>query len=72
MNAKKCDRCGKYYIGSEWNYEQLVKQYIFRIEAYKVLSKTGGLERGLPMDLCPECCKKLLNFMSMVKDEEKN
>ena len=71
MDAKKCDRCGKFYTGPSWDYGELYKKRIYRVESFKVLSKTGGLERGNKMDLCPECSEKLRKLMynSEVKDE---
>lgn len=71
MDAKKCDRCGKYYTGPRWDYEKLVRKNIFRVEAFTVTTKTGGKSYVGYSDLCPECSEKLRKFMynSEVKDE---
>ena len=57
-NAKKCDRCGKYYTD---------KDKKFTINGYSIYSiglrtKQGYME--LVYDLCDDCTKDLFHFLS--------
>lgn len=63
MDAKKCDRCGKFYD------KQPHKKYI-------LIEKIGP--NRFEMDLCPECYSKIESFLenpiveevSMTEDEQ--
>lgn len=57
-DAKKCDRCGKYYTDSE-------KQYTFdgfRVGCIKLMS-VDGFCIGY-YDLCDNCVKKLMRYLN--------
>lgn len=56
MNAKKCDRCKRYYDKQDCSHH---------INVYN-LEWRGGC--GESFDLCPECMKKLVKWL---KDEVK-
>ena len=51
-DAKRCDRCGKYYIANE----QEFKGCSLRHQKYSTQS--------IYFDLCDECVRKLLNFLN--------
>lgn len=50
MNAKKCDRCGEFYIPTN-------EVRVF--ELYK-----SSLRTNTVLDLCPKCHEDLLKFMT--------
>lgn len=60
-NAKKCDRCGKYYTNSE-------KRYVvdgFYVGCVKILSINGTCIDEY--DLCDDCIKKLMIFFDNIE-----
>lgn len=69
MNAKKCDRCGEFY--SEYNTKSSEDkpngfQFLNLDNCNKYYAHTGH-------DLCPECCKSLIEWFKKVsKEVEKN
>lgn len=50
MNAKKCDRCGEFYVPTN-------EVRVF--ELYK-----SSLRSNVVLDLCPKCHEDLLTFMA--------
>ncbi len=50
MDAKKCDRCGEFYVPTN-------EVRVF--ELYK-----SSLRSNIVLDLCPKCHKDLLTFMA--------
>ena len=51
MNARKCDRCGRYYDKQDCDHY---------IEVHN-LEWRGG--RGKDFDLCPDCMRKLVSWL---------
>lgn len=56
MDAKKCDRCGKYY-----DYYQ--DQHCNNGFSLVCISKSGNVSRNTTHDLCSECLIKLKKFL---------
>ena len=57
-DAKKCDRCGKYYMDGE-------KRYTvdsFHVGYIKLMSVNGN--HIDTYDLCDDCVKKLMRYMN--------
>jgi methionyl-tRNA synthetase len=57
-NAKKCDRCGKFYQEMV-NPTLTVRQYV------------SMRDRHVDYDLCPKCTEKLYSFMKMERNPSK-
>lgn len=60
--AKKCDRCGKLYE----HYEKTEhEKYVgYNAMAFVCVTRKGGTGMAtLPIDLCPECMSKLIEFL---------
>lgn len=55
MNAKKCDRCGKYY--EAWYNCEIHNAPFDKIKLLK------GIDRVCDLDLCPECVDGLAEWL---------
>lgn len=64
MDAKKCDRCGEYYIKDVNNVKESRGS---KIHFYPDSNPFYG-EKSY--DLCPECTKKLEAFLSNKKEDK--
>lgn len=75
MNAKKCDRCGEYYLPKD-SYDvcnaplsltreiQIYYDQPFSSVKLKGLTfKTDRSDNTMEFDLCPSCLRKLKNWM---------
>ena len=69
MNAKKCDRCGKFYIpydgfgdgGKDW-FGNKIHKYIFnRLELVQEIE--GYKDTVNDIDLCQECAQKFSDWL---------
>lgn len=60
-DAKKCDRCGKYYAESEQKYTV----DSFRVGCIKLVSVSGVCIDKY--DLCDDCIKKLMIFLDNIE-----
>lgn len=70
MNAKKCDRCGKYYDLYEMDIPERYKDRMngkmnFVALHGKDIERCDGMPTGSsrPIDLCPDCMEKLISFL---------
>lgn len=70
MNAKKCDRCGKYYDLYEMDIPEIYKDRMngkmnFVALHGKDIERCDGMPTGSsrPIDLCPDCMEKLISFL---------
>lgn len=70
MNAKCCDRCGKFYIPSlEANKDR--KRYKgMRVDLVRLCCYRGNASTGHMYELCPECANELVAFMSHYEPKE--
>lgn len=73
MNAKKCDRCGKYYDLYEMDIPERYKDRMngkmnFVALHGKDIERCDGMPTGSsrPIDLCPDCMDGLLGYLSGV------
>ena len=71
MNAKKCDRCGKYYDLYEMDIPERYKDRMngkmnFVALHGKDIERCDGMPTGSsrPIDLCPDCMDGLLGYLS--------
>lgn len=74
MNAKKCDRCGEYYLPKD-SYDVCndsisltrdIHIYDKTLNAVKLKGltfKTHGSDSVFEFDLCPSCLRKLKDWM---------
>ena len=77
MNAKKCDRCGKYYDLYEMDIPERYKDRMngkmnFVALHGKDIERCDGMPTGSsrPIDLCPDCMDGLLGYLSGRTPEE--
>lgn len=77
MNAKKCDRCGKYYDLYEMDIPERYKDRMngkmnFVALHGKDIERCDGMPTGSsrPIDLCPNCMDGLLGYLSGQTPEE--
>lgn len=69
MNAKKCDRCGKFY--EIYDYKLNKVEHGNALAIYNI--KTSGYEEFIKrFDLCKSCMLKLEKFLGMNKETEKD
>lgn len=59
MNAKKCDRCGKYYEPRQRRYTYLLAKY-----------GDKSIDYTEPVDLCKDCSNELYDWFCMKSLEE--
>ena len=79
MNAKKCDRCGEYYLPKD-SYDvcnaplsltreiQIYDRTFSTVKLKGLTFKTTRSDNTMEFDLCPSCLRKLKNWM--VNDEQ--
>lgn len=65
MDAKKCDRCGSFYIRKEGKIDNSVN--IFGKKVFEVILKhrEDGFDCNYSVDLCPNCINDLKIFMEV-------
>lgn len=66
MDAKKCDRCGSFYIGKKIITDNAVD--IFDKKTFKIVLgciRSDGYEYKHCVDLCPKCMNDLKIFMEV-------
>lgn len=70
MDAKKCDRCGKYYDKYAGLYEQAEEGTLFeryRLPYNQLLIGNGIYDKTIPnkiFELCPDCMMKFDKWMN--------
>lgn len=74
MNAKKCDRCGKYYILHKKSEE---KKCSLSLKIAKTFNRNPELEGqsyidNIAYDFCFDCTKEFESFMAKKNKEEIN
>lgn len=69
MNAKKCDRCGSFYVRKELKKDNAVD--IFGKPVFDINLKYRGCncDCGLDVDLCPKCMNELKWFFENAKKQ---
>lgn len=65
MDAKKCDRCGSFYVRKELKRDNVVD--ILGKKVFNITLKYRGCncDCGLDVDLCPKCMNDLKTFMEV-------
>lgn len=59
MDAKKCDRCGQFYLPSDRGFN------------YPVIYMSPGAYRNeRPIDLCPDCSLDVKRYINNSKDSD--
>ena len=67
MNAKKCDRCGKFYDFYNIECSGNKKKFSKRFNSIDVVRRNmegGTVANYIKFDLCPDCMADFENFMS--------
>ena len=62
MDAKKCDRCGKFYVRKELKVDNAVDIFGKKIFRVKLTYRDVGYDGTIDLDLCPYCMNDLKNF----------
>lgn len=60
-DAKKCDRCNNFYMPDDIE--------MYSIKRIIAIISTGTGETNKTYDLCPECAKKLKDFMNNLRNK---
>lgn len=58
MDAKKCDRCGKFYTEEKHTVDIFDK----KIYLVKLIYRGDNCNHAIDLDLCPYCMNDLKNF----------
>lgn len=66
MLAKKCDLCGSFYD----RYNEKENKNKPNGFCYLNLDDLGKFYKGPSIDCCPECMKKIQNFVEGLKNED--
>ena len=70
MNAKKCDRCGKYY--DYYNFPIHAKEVHGNCITIWNIMENGYESIAKKLDLCKSCMLKLEKFLGMNNEAEKD
>lgn len=62
MDAKKCDRCGKFYTEERLKVDNAVDIFDKKIYLVKLIYRGDNCSRAIDLDLCPCCMNDLKNF----------
>lgn len=65
MDAKKCDRCGSFYIRRELKRDNVVDIFGKPVFDIKLTYRGNNCDCGLDVDLCPKCMNDLKIFMEV-------
>ncbi len=62
MDAKKCDRCGKFYVREDSLVDYGVDIFDEKIFQIKLMYRGDNCICANALDLCPQCMNDLKNF----------
>lgn len=65
MDAKKCDRCGAFYIRKELKKKNAVDIFDKPVFGIQLIYRGTGCNYELYVDLCPDCMNDLKIFMEV-------
>lgn len=65
MDAKKCDRCGSFYIRKELKNDNAVDIFDKQVFGIRLTYRGINCDCGLDVDLCPKCMNDLKIFMEV-------
>lgn len=65
MDAKKCDRCGAFYIRKELKKNNAVDIFGKPVFGVRLIYRGTGCDHGVDVDLCPNCMNDLKMFMEV-------
>jgi hypothetical protein len=65
MDAKKCDRCGSFYVRKELKKDNAVDIFGKLVFAIELKYRGRNCDCGLDVDLCPNCMNDLKIFMEV-------
>ena len=65
MDAKKCDRCGSFYVRKELKKDNAVDIFGKPVFAIQLTYRGGNCDHGWVVDLCPKCMNDLKIFMEV-------
>lgn len=65
MEAKKCDRCGSFYMRKERKMDNAVGILGKKVYRIDMIYRNGGCDCNLNVDLCPNCMNDLKIFMEV-------
>lgn len=62
MDAKKCDRCGKFYTREKLKVDNAVDIFDKKVFQAKLIYRGDNCDCAIDVDLCPYCMNDLKNF----------
>lgn len=62
MDAKKCDRCGKFYVRKELKVDNAVDIFGKKVFQVELTYRGTNHDGTMIVDLCPYCMNDLKNF----------
>lgn len=62
MDAKKCDRCGKFYTREKLKVDNAVDIFDKKVFQAKLIYGGDNCDCAIDVDLCPYCMNDLKNF----------
>ena len=65
MNAKKCDRCGSFYVRKELKTDNAVDILDKKVFTVVFKYRRAGCDYDYLVDLCPKCMNDLKIFMEV-------
>lgn len=65
MDAKKCDRCGSFYVRKELKKDNAVDIFDKQVFGIRLTYRGINCDCGLDVDLCPNCMNDLKIFMEV-------
>ena len=65
MDAKKCDRCGSFYIRKALKNDNAVNIFDKQVFGIRLIYRGINCDSGLDVDLCPKCMNDLKIFMEV-------
>lgn len=74
MDAKKCDRCGKFYTEEKRKVDYTVDIFGKKIFQVKLIYRGDNCSYAIDLDLCSYCMndlKKFLEQSSVIQEENK-
>lgn len=69
MNAKKCDRCGSFYVRKELKRDNVVDILGKKVFNIILEHREAGFDYNYRVDLCPKCMNELKWFFENAKKQ---
>lgn len=68
-NAKKCDRCGRFYEKRSIDCKTINSNFVKNLEGNLLMYEVNS-SSGFYFDLCPICFRELMDFLNLEEVDE--